>query len=61
MCQTNILADKDNANPLNILVHLELLYAQRGKVLQLNRWVESSSQQSRAHTGLDFSTPINSM
>ena len=33
MCRTNFLAGKHNANPLNILVHLQLSCAQRGKAL----------------------------
>ena len=34
MCQANILAGKHNANPMNILVHLQLLCAQRRHVVR---------------------------
>ena len=40
----NFMAGKHNANPLEILVYLLLLCAQRGKVLGYSWWVESSKQ-----------------
>ena len=48
----NILADKHNANPLSILVHLQLLCAQRDKVLGFSLRAESCSKQSKAHSWL---------
>ena len=43
------LTGKHNANPLNILVHLQLPCAQRGMEFELCWWVESSSKQFKAH------------
>ena len=49
MCRI-FLPGKLNANPLNILVHLQRLCAQRGKELEFCWQVESSSKQSKAHS-----------
>ena len=50
MCRTNFPVRKRNANPLNILSHLQLLCAQRGKELGLIWRVQSSSKQTEAHS-----------
>ena len=55
MCRTMFLAGKRNANPLTILVHLQLLCAQRGKELALCWRVESSNKKLTN----DITMPIN--
>ena len=45
-----ILGIKHNVNPTNILVHVQLLCALRGKELGFSWRVESSSKQSKAHS-----------
>ena len=50
MCQTNFLAGKHNANPLTILMHLQILCARCGTELGFKWLVDSSSKQSKAHS-----------
>ena len=45
-----VLAGKHNTNPVNILVYLQLLCAQRSKELRFNWQVEISSKQLTAHS-----------
>ena len=49
MCRTIVLASKHNVNPLNMLVHLQLLCVQPGRELGLSWRIESSSKQMKAH------------
>ena len=53
---TNFPTGKRNANPLTILMHLQLPCAQRGKQLRFCWQVGSSSKKSKAHSRL--TTPI---
>ena len=44
MCRANFLANKHSVNPLNMLMHLQLLCAQRGKELGFSGRVEKQQQ-----------------
>ena len=55
MCRENFPTDKQYANQLAILAHLQLLCAQRGKELGLSLRVVTANNRKLTH---DFTTPI---